>query len=69
KTEDVLSDVSPNLHLPVDGLIGRTLAEIERLIIEETIARHGGSVPKASRVLDVSPSTLYRKIEAWKSKA
>ncbi|WP_212525455.1 sigma-54 dependent transcriptional regulator [Actibacterium sp. MT2.3-13A] len=49
----------------LDGLIGMTLAEIERLVIEETIARHDGSVPKAARVLDVSPSTLYRKREAW----
>ncbi len=49
----------------LDGLIGLTLAEIERAVIEETIARHGGSVPRAARVLDVSPSTLYRKREAW----
>lgn len=47
------------------SLVGRTLAEIERLVIEETIARHGGSVPKAARTLDVAPSTLYRKIEGW----
>ncbi len=47
------------------GLIGRTLAEIERWVIEETIAREGGSVPKAARVLDVAPSTLYRKMEGW----
>ena len=56
-------------HAPVapvlDTLIGLTLAEAERRVIEATLARHGGSVPKASRVLDVSPSTLYRKIEAW----
>jgi DNA-binding NtrC family response regulator len=49
----------------LDGLIGKTLAEVERLVIEETIARHGGSVPRAARVLDVSPSTLYRKREGW----
>jgi len=49
----------------LDALIGLTLAEAERRLIEATLARHGGSVPKASRVLDVSPSTLYRKIEAW----
>lgn len=47
------------------GLVGKPLAEIERLVIEETIAREGGSVPRAARVLDVSPSTLYRKREAW----
>lgn len=54
-------------RVTLDGLIGRTLAEVERMVIEETIASHGGSVPKAARVLDVSPSTLYRKIEGWKS--
>ncbi|MGB3317293.1 MAG: sigma-54 dependent transcriptional regulator [Albidovulum sp.] len=54
-------------RVTLDGLIGRTLAEVERLVIEETIASHDGSIPKAARVLDVSPSTLYRKIEAWKA--
>ena len=49
----------------VDALIGLTLAEIERLVIEEAIARHGGSIPRAARELDVSPSTLYRKLESW----
>lgn len=54
-------------RVTLDGLVGRKLAEVERMVIEETIARHGGSVPKAARVLDVSPSTLYRKIDAWKA--
>lgn len=49
----------------LDALIGRTLAEVEQMVIQETLARHGGSVPKAARVLDVSPSTLYRKLESW----
>ena len=49
----------------LDALIGKTMAEIEQTIIEATLARHGGSVPKAARVLDISPSTLYRKIEGW----
>lgn len=49
----------------VDALIGLTLAEIERLVIEEAIARHGGSIPRAARELDVPPSTLYRKLESW----
>ena len=53
----------------LDGLVGRTLAEIERMAIEATLASHGGSVPKAARVLDVAPSTLYRKIDTWKSDA
>ncbi|MDJ0858008.1 MAG: sigma-54 dependent transcriptional regulator [Dinoroseobacter sp.] len=49
----------------LDQLVGLTMAEIERIVIEETIARHGGSVTKAARVLDLSPSTIYRKRESW----
>jgi DNA-binding NtrC family response regulator len=49
-----------------EQLVGRTLAEIEQVMIEATIAQFGGSVPRAARVLDVSPSTLYRKREAWR---
>lgn len=49
----------------IDQLVGRPLAEVERLVIEATLAANAGSVPKAARVLEVSPSTLYRKIEAW----
>ena len=55
--------------LTSDSLLGLPLAEAERRLIEATLALHGGSIPKAARVLDVSPSTLYRKIEAWSAKA
>jgi len=48
-----------------DKLAGRTLAQIERMVIESVIARHGGSIPRAAQELDVSPSTIYRKREAW----
>jgi two-component system repressor protein LuxO len=46
-------------------LQAKTLAEIEREIIEFAINRSGGSIPKASKALDVSPSTLYRKLDTW----
>lgn len=49
----------------VGALIGQPLAAIERAVIEATIAAEGGSVPRAARVLDLSPSTIYRKREAW----
>jgi len=55
-------------ELDLDAVLGRPLAEVERLVIEATLARFNGSVPKAARVLDLSPSTLYRKIEAWAQK-
>jgi len=60
-----VAQVGPVKTDPLDGLVGRTMAEIERLVIEATLARHGSSIPKAARALDVSPSTLYRKIEGW----
>jgi len=49
----------------VRSLVGHTLAEIERVAIEETLAAHGGSVTRAAAVLGVAPSTLYRKLESW----
>jgi DNA-binding NtrC family response regulator len=74
ETTPILSEAHPGPErspaLPAtDSLVGLTLAEAERRLIEATVARHGGSVPKAARVLDVSPSTLYRKIEGWKAQA
>ncbi|MCA2013127.1 sigma-54 dependent transcriptional regulator [Cereibacter sphaeroides] len=56
-------EVAPGLTL--QSLAGRTLAQIERIVIEDALARHGDSVPKAARELDVSASTIYRKREAW----
>lgn len=50
----------------LEPLIGRPLVEIERAVIEATLARCEGSVPRAARMLALSPSTLYRKLEAWK---
>lgn len=66
---DLALSAAPNHHraITIDSFAGLTLAEAERRLIEMTLKGHGGSVPKAARVLDVSPSTLYRKIESWKS--
>lgn len=50
---------------PPFSLVGKTLAEVERELIEATIDHCGGSIPKAAHILDVSASTIYRKREAW----
>jgi two-component system, repressor protein LuxO len=55
--------------ITLDSLLGLPLAEAERRLIEATLSQFGGSIPKAARALDISPSTLYRKIEAWNAKA
>lgn len=54
-----------DLAARIAPLIGENLADVEQCFIEATIARHDGSIPRAARVLDVSPSTLYRKRDAW----
>lgn len=44
----------------------RPLAVVEREAIETALALCGGNVPKAAGALGVAPSTLYRKIQAWR---
>lgn len=44
----------------------RTLAEIERMAIEQAIIVADGSIPGAAKMLAVSPSTIYRLRERWK---
>ncbi len=41
------------------------MTTIEQTIIEAVIASCNGSIPKASQILQLSPSTIYRKREAW----
>jgi DNA-binding NtrC family response regulator len=54
---------------PLGNLLHRPLDEIERWVIETVIAREDGSIPRAARALGISPSTIYRKIEAWERRA
>jgi len=50
---------------PLTVDIERPMAEIERDVIEAVIASQDGSVPQASKILGLSPSTIYRKRESW----
>jgi two-component system repressor protein LuxO len=43
----------------------RSLAEVERAAIEHAIAACNDNVVKAATLLEVSPSTLYRKVQQW----
>lgn len=54
-----------SLAAKVAPLVGETLADVEKTFIEATIEKFDGSIPRAARALDLSPSTLYRKREAW----
>jgi two-component system repressor protein LuxO len=41
------------------------LADMERGLVELALERTGGNVPQAAALLDISPSTLYRKREQF----
>lgn len=45
----------------------RPLWQVEREAIEDAIARCNGNIPRAAAFLEVAPSTLYRKLQAWES--
>lgn len=52
----------------ISAFIGTPLAKMERDFIEATIEYCDGSIPQAAKLLDISPSTLYRKKEVWDRK-
>ncbi len=58
-------DDGGTLRSRVAQLVGAAMAEVERELIEATIAHCDGSIPRAARMLEVSPSTIYRKLEGW----
>jgi two-component system, repressor protein LuxO len=43
----------------------RPLAQIEREAVDYALRAFSGNVAKAARALEINPSTLYRKIQAW----
>jgi len=47
----------------------RPLWQVEKEAIEAAIQACGGNVPRAAALLEVSPSTIYRKIQEWQKAA
>ncbi len=58
--------VEGDLRMLLRPLVGASLDQVTRDYIEATLDACDGSIPRAARMLDVSPSTLYRKREAWR---
>lgn len=56
----------PSDH-PMEGAPIRPLEEVIRTTIETAIARCDGSVTRAATSLEVSPSTIYRRLQAWQA--
>jgi DNA-binding NtrC family response regulator len=57
--------VPPSAGVATDLAAIRPLAVVEREAIEFAVAACGGNIPRAAAALGVSPSTLYRKKQAW----
>src|SRR5271169_5345937 len=49
----------------VGGLVGHTIAEIERELIRETLVRYCGNRTHAANVLDISIRALRNKIRTY----
>jgi DNA-binding NtrC family response regulator len=57
-----LSDSPGAHHVPTLTLAGKTLAEIERLAILETLSHCEGNKAQAARVLGISEKSIYNKM-------
>ncbi|MEX2027435.1 MAG: helix-turn-helix domain-containing protein, partial [Pirellulaceae bacterium] len=65
-----LADVEESTSVAVEGsgpvhLVGRTMDEIERWAIEETLKMTSGNREEAAKILDIGARTLYRKLEKY----
>ncbi|MGC9461832.1 sigma 54-interacting transcriptional regulator, partial [Vibrio genomosp. F10] len=77
--EITLSMLPPPLNMPVDNQIRMQpsvkeqasvhdifpLWQTEKAAIEQAIEACEGNIPRAAGYLDVSPSTIYRKLQSW----
>ena len=57
--------VSRNFDLLIERT--KTVAETQKEAIEAAIAECDGSINRAAKRLQVAPSTIYRKIQSWKT--
>jgi two-component system response regulator HydG len=47
-------------------LIGRSMDDIERWAIEQTLALHNGNREETAKALGIGARTLYRKLEKYR---
>jgi two-component system response regulator HydG len=55
-----------SLGASVPDLIGKTMDDIERWAIEETLKLTAGNREEAAKILDIGARTLYRKLDKYK---
>lgn len=57
--------VAVDLHAGLSTLVGKSLADIERIFISETLQLTGGNREQAAELLGIGERTLYRKIKEF----
>ena len=60
--------LDPNASTPGE-LVGKTMDDIERWAIEETLKLTAGNREEAAKILDIGARTLYRKLDKYKHDA
>ncbi len=66
--EGLAGGTRPATVLPVGEDDIRPMWQQEQQIIEAAIARHHGNIARAAAALEISPSTIYRKKQAWEER-
>ena len=63
--DSAMGEANGGLHLPGE-LIGKSMDEIERWAIEETLKLTAGNREEAAKILDIGARTLYRKLDKYR---
>ena len=67
-TESDFASLSPTTSHPPSGFVdseNKTLDEVEKSVIETTLATHQGNISKAAKDLGLTRTSLYRRIEKY----
>lgn len=60
---------SAQSQLKPQSLAGKTLGEIEKLAIEQTLERCRGNKAESARMLGISEKSIYNKMKRWETEA
>jgi two-component system repressor protein LuxO len=63
----VQAEAAPALPRPPEEEAVMPLAVMERRLIRAALRRTGNDVPRAAALLEVNPSTIYRRLQAWRA--
>jgi two-component system repressor protein LuxO len=61
------TDSAAPIPAPESQMSIQPLWEVEKYVIERAIRLCGDNIPKAAALLDISPSTIYRKRQQWET--